>query len=152
MPIITHEIYIEASIEVCFDLVRNVDVHTKTTAKTKERAVAGVTRGMMEKGDNVTWEGIHFGVKQKLTAKIIEMETPYKFTDTMVKGAFHSFTHTHEFREKGTGTIMRDRFAYRSPFGILGKIADRLFLEKYMRQFIVNRVIQLKKIAEHKNI
>ena len=152
MPIITHEIYIKAPIEVCFDLARNVDVHTKTTAKTKERAVAGVTTGLMEKGDCVTWEATHFGVKQKLTAKITEMEKPYRFTDEMVKGAFHSFTHMHEFIEKDSGTIMKDRFIYRSPLGFFGKIADKLFLEKYMRQFIVNRAIELKKLAEDKKV
>lgn len=149
MPTIKHEIYIEAPIEVCFDLVRNVDVHTETTARTKESAVAGVTTGLMENGDTVTWEATHFGVKQKLTAKIIEMDKPYSFTDIMVKGAFHSFTHKHEFKEKGSGTIMVDRFVYKSPLGILGRIADQLFLEKYMRDFIVNRAIEIKKKAEN---
>ena len=148
MPIIEYEIYINAPIHTCFDLTRNVDVHTETTAKTKERAVAGVTTGLMEKGDTVTWEAVHLGVRQRLTAKIIEMDRPHTFTDVMVKGAFHSFTHTHEFVESGTGTIMKDTFAYKSPFGIIGKIADRLFLETYMRKFIVNRAIELKKIAE----
>lgn len=150
MPIINHEIYIEAPVEVCFDLARNVDVHTKTTGKTKERAVAGVTSGLMGKGDSVTWEAVHIGVKQKLTGKIIEMEKPHSFTDAMVKGAFYSFRHTHEFIEKGSGTIMKDRFVYRSPLGFLGKIADRLFLEKYMNRFIAERAIGLKKIAENK--
>lgn len=150
MPIIKNEIYIQAPIRACFDLARNVDIHTETTAKTKERAIAGVTTGLMEEGDSVTWEAIHFGVIQKLTARIIEMEKPYRFTDEMVKGAFHSFTHTHEFIEKDSGTIMKDRFVYRSPLGFFGKIADRLFLEKYMRRFIVDRAIELKKIAEYK--
>ncbi|MFD1031558.1 SRPBCC family protein [Metaplanococcus flavidus] len=148
MPVVEHEIYIEAPADVCFDLTRNVDVHTETTAKSKERAVAGVTSGLMEKGDSVTWEATHLGVKQKLTAKITEMEKPRSFTDTMVKGAFHSFVHTHEFIEKGNGTIMKDRFVYRSPLGVLGKIADRLFLEKYMNRFIAERATELKRIAE----
>lgn len=151
MPLIYNEIYIEAPVPVCFDLARNVDVHTQTTSKTKERAVAGVNAGLMGKGDSVTWEAVHLGVKQKLTAKIIEMEQPVEFTDVMVKGAFHSFTHKHEFVEKGTGTVMIDKFVYKSPLGLLGKLADKLFLEKYMRRFIVDRAIELKKIAEKKN-
>ncbi|NMH68490.1 SRPBCC family protein [Bacillus sp. RO3] len=150
MPIIKHAIYIDAPANVCFDLARNVEVHTETTKKTNERAVDGVTVGLMEKGDTVTWEATHFGIKQKLTAKIVEMERPYTFKDVMVKGAFHSFTHTHEFIESGTGTMMKDTFSYTSPLGILGKLADVLFLEKYMRNFIVNRAIELKKIAEKK--
>jgi len=151
LPLIIYEVYVEASIDVCFDLTRDVEVHTLTTSKTKERAIGGVTKGLMAKGDCVTWEAVHLGVKQKLTAKITEMEKPYRFTDVMVKGAFHSFTHTHEFIEQGTGTIMRDCFSYKSPFGLIGKIADKLFLEKYMRNFIVMRANELKKIAEHTN-
>ena len=148
MPIIKHDIFINAPIKVCFDFARNVDIHTETTKKTKERAIDGITVGLMEKGDTVTWEATHLGVKQKLTAQIIEMEKPYKFTDVMVKGAFHSFTHTHEFIESDTGTIMKDTFSYKSPLGILGIFADHLFLEKYMRHFIVNRAKELKRIAE----
>lgn len=150
MPVINYEMYVDAPVQVCFDLTRNVDVHTETTARTKERAIAGVTSGLMERGDTVTWEAVHLGVKQQLTAKIIEMEEPHRFTDVMVKGAFHSFTHTHEFIEQGNGTLMKDRFEYRSPLGILGKIADKLFLEKYMTRFIVERSMELKRIAESK--
>lgn len=148
MPTIKHEVYIHAPIEVCFDLERSVDVHMETTGRTQERAVDGVTSGLMERGDSVTWEAVHLGVRQRLTAKIIEMERPYQFTDVMVKGAFRSFKHTHEFKESGTGTIMKDTFSYESPFGIFGKIADLLFLERYMRKFIVARALELKRIAE----
>ncbi|MGP1909737.1 SRPBCC family protein [Metabacillus sp. JX24] len=148
MPTIKHKVYIRAPIEVCFDLARSVDVHMETTGRTQERAVDGVTTGLMERGDSVTWEAVHLGVRQRLTAKIIEMEVPYRFTDVMVKGTFRSFTHTHEFQESGTGTIMKDTFSYESPFGILGKIADLLFLERYMRKFIAARAVELKRIAE----
>lgn len=150
MPIIKHDIFINAPIHICFDLARNVDVHTETTRKTNERAIDGVTTGLMENGDTVTWEATHLGVRQKLTAQIIEMEKPYRFTDVMVKGAFHSFTHTHEFIESGTGTIMKDTFTYTSPFGIVGVMADRLFLESYMQNFIAQRARELKRIAEKK--
>lgn len=148
MPTISNELWIHAPIEMCFDLARNVDVHTETTGNTKERAVGGVITGLMEKGDTVTWEATHFGVRQRLTAQVIEMERPHRFTDVMVKGAFHSFTHTHEFRESGDGTIMKDTFIYTSPLGIVGVMADRLFLERYMRTFIIGRAEELKRIAE----
>ncbi|MGD6796068.1 SRPBCC family protein [Metabacillus indicus] len=148
MPTIKHEVYIHAPIEVCFDLARSVDVHMETTGRTQERAVDGVTSGFMERGDSVTWEAVHLGVRQRLTAKITEMERPYLFSDVMVKGAFRSFTHTHEFKESGTGTIMKDTFSYESPFGIFGKVADLLFLKRYMRNFIAARALELKRIAE----
>ncbi|GLY11930.1 SRPBCC family protein [Bacillus badius] len=148
MPVIEHQLWIKAPIEVCFDLARNVDIHTQTVSKTKERAVGGVTEGLLEAGDTVTWEAVHFGIRQRLTAQITEMQKPYRFVDIMVKGAFRSFTHVHEFREETGGTVMIDRFDYRAPFGLLGVIADKWFLENYMRQFIASKAIELKKIAE----
>lgn len=149
MPVIEYQQFIKAPVELCFDLARSVDIHTKTTANTKEIAVDGVTEGLLEEGDTVTWEAIHFGIKQRLKAKVTLMEKPNKFVDIMVKGAFHSFVHTHQFIEEQEGTIMMDTFQYKSPFGPIGVLADKLFLEKYMRAFIVSRAKALKKITEN---
>src|SRR4051812_7850396 len=103
MPVIEYQQFIKAPVELCFDLARSVDIHTKTTANTKEMAVDGVTEGLLEEGDAVTWEAIHFGIKQRLEAKVTLMEKPNKFVDIMVKGAFHSFVHTHQFKEEPGG-------------------------------------------------
>ncbi|WP_080846270.1 SRPBCC family protein [Cytobacillus gottheilii] len=149
MPVIEHQQFIKAPVEVCFDLARNVDIHTQTTSKTRERAVSGVTEGFLEQGDTVTWEATHFGIKQRLTAKVTVMEKPHKFVDVMVTGAFHSFVHTHQFIEEAGGTMMIDKFQYKSPFGPIGVVADKLFLEKYMTAFIASRAKALKKIAEN---
>ena len=152
MPIIKHHEFIKASPELCFDLARNVDVHTQTTSHTKERAVGGVTTGLMEKGDSVTWEAVHLGIKQRLTAKIVEMDRPRMFVDVMVKGAFQSFVHTHTFEQKEDGTVMVDHFHYTSPLGVIGRLADWLFLEKYMTNFLVRRAKALKDLAERRYI
>ncbi|SFA87094.1 MULTISPECIES: SRPBCC family protein [unclassified Bacillus (in: firmicutes)] len=151
MPMIEHRQYINAPIELCFDLARDVDLHTQTTSKTKEKAVGGVTSGLLEEGDSVTWEAVHLGVRKKLTAKVILMEKPYRFVDVMVKGAFQSFDHTRLFIEEADGTIMIDQFNYKSPFGPIGVLVDKLFLEKYMKCFIVSRAEKLKEIAEKIN-
>lgn len=71
MPIIKHQQFIKAPVQVCFDLVRNVEIHTQTTTKTKERAVGGKTEGLLEAGDSITWEAVHFGTKQRLTALLV---------------------------------------------------------------------------------
>jgi hypothetical protein len=74
MPIIKTELQINAPIEICFDLARSIDIHAQSTSQTKEKAVGGVTGGLIEYGQSVTWEATHFGIKQRLTAKITEME------------------------------------------------------------------------------
>lgn len=63
MPIIIHSEFIHAPIERCFGLARDVDIHTRTTMNTREKAVGGVTTGLLIAGDVVTWEAVHFGLK-----------------------------------------------------------------------------------------
>jgi ligand-binding SRPBCC domain-containing protein len=104
--------------------------------------------GPFELGDTVTWEAVHFWVRQRLTSKITRMEPPHLFEDRMVRGAFHSFAYLHEFRQVEGGTLMLDRFAYRSPLGPLGDLADWLFLERYMRRLLTKRTAYLKQAAE----
>lgn len=84
MPVIEYQQFIKAPVELCFDLTRSVDIHTQTTAKTKEIAVEGVTEGLLEEGDTVTWEAIHFGIKQRLKVKVTLMDKPNKFVDIML--------------------------------------------------------------------
>jgi len=148
MPTIQHAIFIKGHIELCFDLARTVEVHAGKQLLTVQRAVGGITAGMMECGDSVTWETKHFGLKQNLTSKIIHMEKPFSFADMMIEGVFHSFIHTHEFIEKDGGTMMKDTFSYKAPFGIFGQMADRLFLEKYMMCFITEQAKNVKWFAE----
>lgn len=150
MPVIYLETLIEAPKETCFNYARNVEAHVKSTAQTKERAVGGVTTGLLEKGDSVTWEATHFGIKQRLTAEITAMHKPDWFIDEMISGAFRSFVHTHRFEDMGQVTLMIDQFIYKAPFGIVGSIANVLFLKKYMKQLLEKRALQLKNMAENR--
>jgi len=110
--------------------------------------VAGVTSGLIGMDDEVTWEARHFGVRQRLTVRVTAFDRPKHFQDIMISGAFKRMVHDHEFAEHPTGTLMRDRFEFTSPLGILGKIADWLFLTSYMRRFIARRNEVLKRLAE----
>jgi ligand-binding SRPBCC domain-containing protein len=148
MPVIYLETLIDAPIHTCFDYARNVDAHMKSTEQTKEKAIDGVTEGLMQAGDTVTWEATHFGIKQRLTAKITGMNEPDWFIDEMTKGAFKSFVHTHRFEDLNGVTLMIDQFVYKAPFGILGNIANVLFLKNYMKNLLEKRAMELKKMAE----
>lgn len=148
MSLINLELFINASPEICFDLSRSIDLHVVSTSKTKERAIAGRTSGLIQAGEIVTWEAVHFGVKQKLTVKITEMKRPAFFRDEMVKGAFKYFTHEHRFEAKDGGTLMRDIFEFESPLWVFGKMADALFLKSYMKKFLEERNLVIKQFAE----
>jgi ligand-binding SRPBCC domain-containing protein len=148
MPTLTLETEIAAPIEQCFDLARNVEIHLATAAHTQERIVCGKSRGLLELGDELTFEALHFGIRQKLSSRIVEYERPHRFTDQMISGAFRSLRHVHEFERSGSATLMRDTLEWESPFGFLGFVADRLAIEKHMRNFLLQRNKELKRIAE----
>ena len=101
-------------------------MHRHSVAHTQERPVAGVTSGIIKLGDTVTWEAVHFGIKQHLTTQITAYERPYRFTDEMLKGAFHDITHLHEFVPQPSGTLLIDLFEFHAPLGFLGKLAETL--------------------------
>ena len=141
---------INAEIQLVFDLSRSIDLHLISTEKTKEKAIAGKTKGLIELGEQVTWQATHFGLRQKFTSKIIEFQPPLLFVDQMQKGIFKSFRHEHHFKviseEK---TLVKDILAYEVPLKILGKLADFLFLKKYLKDFLTERNRIIKAYAEN---
>ena len=148
MPIIVLETVINAKREIIFDLSRSVDLHLLSTEKTNEKAIAGKTSGLMEMNETVTWRAKHLGIYQNLTTKITAFEKSTYFADEMVNGAFKSFKHEHYFEDFQDGTLMKDNFEYKSPFGIVGKLADFIFLENYMKSLLIERNSMIKKVAE----
>ncbi|MEM6804434.1 MAG: SRPBCC family protein [Bacteroidota bacterium] len=148
MPILEHQLEIAAPSERVFDLSRSIDLHQISTAHTGERAIGGRMQGLIELGESVRWRAKHFGIWQELSVKISAFEYPSYFCDEMQEGAFASFKHEHFFTPTAYGVLLRDRFSYRSPLGILGRVADVLFLKAYMHNFLLKRNLIIKIYAE----
>jgi ligand-binding SRPBCC domain-containing protein len=148
MPLIKIETLIQAPIQRCFDLSRSIDLHQISMEHTNEKAIAGRTSGLIQLGEQVTWQARHFGLTQKLTVQITAFDAPYFFADEMLKGAFRSFRHEHHFKASASATLMTDRFEFEAPLGVLGQIANRLFLTKYMKRLLQERNKTIQKIAE----
>jgi ligand-binding SRPBCC domain-containing protein len=151
MSIIELTTFIRAPVERVFDLSRSVDFHVASTAHTGERAVAGVTSGLLGPGEQVTWRAKHFGVWQRMTSRITCYERPQHFRDSMIRGAFRRFDHDHYFEpidSAGTQTRMKDLFDFTSPFGPIGMLADRCFLIHHIRTLLLRRNQAIKKAAE----
>jgi len=153
MPRIVLVTEIAAPIDKVFDISRNIDVHQQSQAKNRERVIAGRTSGLIEEGEEVTWEAVHFGVRQRLTSRITAMKRPTHFRDSMVTGAFKRLDHDHNFVTESDGrTRMTDVFDYTSPLGLLGRMADTIFLKRYMRRLLEERNAIIKCMAESSTI
>lgn len=104
-----------------------------------ERAVGGVTSGLIGEGEQVTWQARHFGVPLRMTSRITALDFPASFVDQQVRGPFTSFRHVHEFEATPTGSIMTDRVEFTAPFGPAGRLVEKLILRRYLERLIRDR-------------
>lgn len=148
MPLIEIETIIKAEKSIVFDLSRSIDLHKISTKHTNEEAIAGKTSGLIGLNEWVTWRAKHLGFYQELTSKITEFEYPIYFADEMVRGAFKHFKHEHHFKQRDGNIVMIDVFNYVSPYGIIGSLADKLFLKNYMKTLLLKRNDIVKEFAE----
>ena len=149
MPIIKLQTQINANSYIVFDLSRNIKLQSKFVTGSNEKAVAGRTSGLISLDETVTYRGKHLGVWQNLTSRVTDLDRPHFFADEMEKSAFKSLRHEHHFIATEEGTMMKDVFNFQSPLGVLGKLANTLFLQSYMTNFLKNRNKTIKEFAEN---
>ena len=151
---------VHAPLERVFDLSRSVEVHVLGNVHFGEQAVPLAKRGrirggrmpatgLLGLGDEVTWQARHFGVRQRLTSAITRFDPPHAFQDTMLQGAFAWMQHDHFFRSAPGGvTEMRDVFRFSAPLPMLGWLAERLVLRRYMQALLEERNAVIRRVAE----
>jgi len=137
--------WIDAPVERCFLLSLSIDLHVASARSTREKAIAGVTSGLIGEGESVTFRGRHFGLPLKHTSRV-ETLRPYSyFRDVMVSGVFRHFEHDHYFAAMDDGTRMRDEIRFHAPWGppgIKGLTRRRLIA------FLIKRNDEIKRVAE----
>jgi ligand-binding SRPBCC domain-containing protein len=149
MQLIHLETHIAAPPERCFLLSLNIDLHKASTAQTSERAIAGITSGIISPNQTVTWQGRHFGLMLTHETLISQYDRPHHFQDIMLRGMFKSFIHDHYFDSQPDGTtFMRDELLFAAPLGPLGWLAETLVLRRYLTHFLAERNNLIKTIAE----
>lgn len=151
MAILKITTIIKAPIQRVFDLSRSIDLHKISTASTNEEAVAGITTGLINLNETVTWQAVHLFKKRTMTVKITEMESPFYFKDEMLKGDFKVFKHQHYFKSIADGTEMMDVLEFKSPFGIFGTVVDLMFMYRYLCYFLTLRNTTIQQFAENED-
>lgn len=139
---------IAAPVDRVYDASRDIDLHVRLTG-TVERAVAGVTSGLISEGETVTWQARHFGVRWRMTTLIVREDRYRSFTDEQVRGPFGRWHHQHVFDAADGGTRMTDLIEWSAPAGPLGKLVERLFLADYMEGLLRTRNRVIKATCEH---
>jgi ligand-binding SRPBCC domain-containing protein len=76
-------------------------------------------------------------------ARITEFEWNDHFADVQVEGPFARWLHRHELAEEVrngiSGTMVRDRVEYEIGFGVLGPLAQTIFVDRQMKSTFAHR-------------
>ncbi|MCX7736847.1 MAG: SRPBCC family protein [Candidatus Kapabacteria bacterium] len=72
------------------------------------------------------------GIPVNWVTEISHIRKPYFFIDTQLSGPYKLWHHQHIFKEVDNGIEMEDIVHYKLPFGILGNIANFLFVSKQL--------------------
>ena len=139
---------IDAPRERVLDLARSVDLHERSMDGHGERAVAGVTEGLLKPGDYVRFRARHFRISMDLSAEITDFDRPTHFRDEAVDAPFAEMVNDHRFEREDGETLMVDDFRFRSPLGPLGRLVDATVLERYMARLLRSRAAELNAVAE----
>jgi ligand-binding SRPBCC domain-containing protein len=87
------------------------------------------------------------GIKFRWTTKVVTWHPDQVFVDIQESGPYSLWFHQHTIRSTDSGLVeMGDLVIYRVPFGILGKVAHRLFIKKTLTRIFNYRrkVIQMR--------
>lgn len=84
--------------------------------------------------------------------EICKVDKPFYFTDRQLKGPYKLWEHTHRYIEKNNGVLMEDEVKYQLPFGIIGTMANSLFVRKKIESiFTYRRDVLTKMFINHEN-
>ena len=88
----------------------------------RERVVTSIASDLLGSGAIVTWEATHFGARIRLMSQITQFDAPRSFED--------------------------EQIADRAPYGLLGMLAESVFLDRYLRALLQRRAAYLRALAE----
>jgi ligand-binding SRPBCC domain-containing protein len=136
---------VKAPVERCFRLALSIDLHC---AATDDVALSGRTSGLLGPGDTVGWQRSHLGWRLQQESRV-EVWRPFSYyREVMVEGTSGFYEHEHHFAPMNDGTRIRDEIRFTAPMGMLGRLAERVFLRRRMIAVLARRNALLKSVAE----
>jgi hypothetical protein len=148
MPFIHLTTFIAAPIERVFDLSRSIQLHKYSMNSYNEIPIDGKLNGLLNENETVTWKAKHFFKERILKVQLTSLQSPHAFVDEQVEGDFKKMKHEHFFKPIENGTIMIDQFYFETPYGMIGKWLNALYLTKYLERLLTERNKVIKTVAE----
>jgi len=84
------------------------------------------------------------GIKIKWVTIIAEVSEPLYFIDEQHKGPYRLWRHQHRMQVIDGGIEMTDTVDYEPPFGIIGRLANSLFIRKQLNDIFDYRFVRIE--------
>jgi ligand-binding SRPBCC domain-containing protein len=79
------------------------------------------------------------GLPLRWTSRIEDWQPGRSFVDRQVRGPYGLWYHRHSFTPSGAGTMVRDEVDYALPLGVLGELANPLFVRRDLERIFAFR-------------
>lgn len=86
------------------------------------------------------------GIKMKWVSEIKNVVDHQFFVDEQRVGPYKMWHHQHHIEAKGNQTLMHDIISYIPPYGVLGRMANTLFIQKNLHDIFDYRSQKLATI------
>ena len=107
----------------------------------------------MHVGQIITYKiGILPGIKQNWVTEITHIQDKLFFVDEQRFGPYALWHHQHHFEKTDDGILMTDILHYKVPFGLIGTIADALFVDNKIEEIFNYREKAVERIFEFEAI
>jgi ligand-binding SRPBCC domain-containing protein len=138
--------WMDAPMERCFKLATSIDLHLAAAGPTQEKAISGVTSGLIGEGESVEWRGRHLGRWVTHTSKVEGWRPFTYFREVMIKGSFARFEHEHHFALMDDGTRMRDEIRFAAS-GLMARMLEKA-ARRHLIAMLRRRNALIKRAAE----
>jgi len=101
----------------------------------------------MRKGAEFSFIMTRFGLSQPVTFRVEDYIKGTRLTYKQVEGLMYNWYHTMKFEDFGDKeTLVTDLVEFELPFGILGHIANDLFVKSDLKNVLEKRLIRAEEI------
>lgn len=87
-------------------------------------------------------------IKMNWVTEITHVRDKEYFIDEQRFGPYALWHHQHHFEEQNGGIMMKDILHYKVPYGIIGTIADAVFVSNKIEQIFQYRIKAVERIFE----
>lgn len=107
--------------------------------------------GGLEKGTRVTMKGYFSGFPMSVEAEHLEYEKGIYFKDSLTRGPFAKWEHTHLFSSLGKNrSMLEDTIEYRLPIHLPGKFRQ-MVKDELSRMFVYRHSVMVADLKHHRN-